>query len=202
MYVNVLYYRKLPIHLLDAIFYAERGCMSVGFRESNRAVGILEQLKTVINEGYKHRAMQRNPHIVLLNPEFYHKHLKPIIAQWAILWLESQALTGLSDDQILEYILEEDRMSFLTNKPELTNLVNSRLSPKHKKMLNLCRDWLKSYLPHVMQKIDRVSFGLLSKADYERAIAQGTLYIYHVLYFLMCERKRSNQMYLIYVTPT
>jgi len=38
-------------------------------------------------------------------------------------------------------------------------------------MLNLCRDWLKSYLPHVLQKIDRVSFGLLNKADFDRAMA-------------------------------
>eukprot|EP01087_Luapelamoeba_hula_P004848 TRINITY_DN1482_c0_g1_i1.p1 TRINITY_DN1482_c0_g1~~TRINITY_DN1482_c0_g1_i1.p1 ORF type:complete len:4317 (-),score=602.49 TRINITY_DN1482_c0_g1_i1:51-13001(-) len=162
---------KLPIHLLDAIFYAERGTMSVGFRESNRAVAILEKLKVTINTGYQHRAMQRNPHIVLLNPSFYHKHLKPLIAEWAVLWLETQNLTGLTDSEIKDYIMEESRTGFATRKPELAAKVNAHLSPKHKKMLNLCRDWLKSYLPHVLQKIDRVSFGLLSKSDYERAIA-------------------------------
>jgi len=35
----------------------------------------------------------------------------------------------------------------------------------------LCRDWLRSFLPHCLQKIDRVTFGLLSKEDYERAVA-------------------------------
>ena len=59
----------------------------------------------------------------------------------------------------------------MTKRPELVELVNNTLSPKHKKMLNLCRDWLKSYLPHVLQKIDRVSFGLLNKADFDRAMA-------------------------------
>jgi len=162
---------KLPIHLLDAVFYAERGSMSVGFKESNRAVAVLEKIRAIINEGYKQRAMQRNPHIVLLNPDFYHKHLKPVMAEWAILWLESQSLAGLNDQQIADYILEEDRASFVVRRPDLVELVNNTLSPKHKKMLNLCRDWLKSYLPHVLQKIDRVSFGLLSKADYDRAIA-------------------------------
>ncbi|CAM9096575.1 unnamed protein product, partial [Heterosigma akashiwo] len=37
-------------------------------------------------------------------------------------------------------------------------------------MLNLAHDWLRSYLPHVLQKIDRVSFGIFNKGDYDRAI--------------------------------
>ena len=34
-------------------------------------------------------------------------------------------------------------------------------------MLNLGHDWLSSILPHVLGKIDRISFGLLSKRDLE-----------------------------------
>jgi len=37
-------------------------------------------------------------------------------------------------------------------------------------MLNLARDYLQSYLPHILQKIDRVSFGMLSKEDIKRAM--------------------------------
>ncbi|CAM9444296.1 unnamed protein product, partial [Hapterophycus canaliculatus] len=37
-------------------------------------------------------------------------------------------------------------------------------------MLNLTHDWLRSFLPHVLTKIDRVSFGLLTPADLERAL--------------------------------
>lgn len=141
---------KLPIHLLDAIFYADGGSLSVGFKESNRAIDVLDKLKDVVTEGYKQRALQRNPHIVLLNPDFYHKYMKPIIAQWALLWLESQNLTGLSDEQIVKYILEEDRSNY---EQALVDYVNTNLSPKNKKMLNLTRDWLKSFLPHVLQKV-------------------------------------------------
>lgn len=36
---------KLPIHLIDAVFYAERERMSVGFRESHRAVETLAKLR-------------------------------------------------------------------------------------------------------------------------------------------------------------
>jgi len=82
------------------------------------------------------------------------------------LWLESQNLVGLSDKEIETYILH----GALTNK-ELEHAVNTKLSDKHKKMLNLCSDWLRSFLPHVLQKIDRVSFGILTKAEYDRAVA-------------------------------
>lgn len=35
-------------------------------------------------------------------------------------------------------------------------------------MLNLSKDWLNTFLPHVIAKIDRVSFGLLSDDDFAR----------------------------------
>lgn len=38
-------------------------------------------------------------------------------------------------------------------------------------MINLCHDWLHSYFPHTLSKINRVSFGLLSPTDLERARA-------------------------------
>jgi len=98
---------KLPIHLVDAVFYAERDRMAVGFRESHRALDTLAKLKIVIQEGYKRKVLQRNPHIVLLDPDFYHDHMKPIMAEWTLLWIESQNLSGISPAQILEYILAE-----------------------------------------------------------------------------------------------
>jgi hypothetical protein len=40
----------------------------------------------------------------------------------------------------------------------------------HKKLLNLCYDWLLTFLPHVLAKVNRVSYGLLSTADCAAAI--------------------------------
>jgi hypothetical protein len=34
--------------------------------------------------------------IVLLNPEFYHLEMKPVVAEWTHLWLESQHVSGNS----------------------------------------------------------------------------------------------------------
>jgi hypothetical protein len=41
---------------------------------------------------------------------------------------------------------------------------------KYFKMLNMCHDWLKSFFPHVLTKIDRVTFGIMTEADKERAM--------------------------------
>ncbi len=43
-------------------------------------------------------------------------------------------------------------------------------NPTQKKLLNLCYDWLLTFLPHVLAKINRVSYGLLSSADCAAAI--------------------------------
>lgn len=40
-------------------------------------------------------------------------------------------------------------------------------APLHKKLLNLCHDMLRTFLPHVFAKINRVSYGLLSSEDCE-----------------------------------
>ena len=53
--------------------------------------------------------------------------------------------------------------------PEILKTVKHALTGDYIKMLNLCHDWLKSFLPHVLAKINRVSFGLLSAEDLEKA---------------------------------
>jgi hypothetical protein len=159
---------QMPIHILDAIFYVESSRLTVGFKQSSRAKEILESLRVVITNGYEIRALQRNPHIVLLNLEWYHSTLKPVIADWLYMWIETQHLGTISEQLVKQYILQDGHDGY---DAQLGQLIESSLSMEHKKMLNLARDWLKSYLPHVLQKVDRVSFGLLNKDDYDRAIA-------------------------------
>ena len=43
-----------------------------------------------------------------------------------------------------------------------------RLTLKSMQLLNIGSEWLRTYLPHTLQKIDRVSFGLLSQEEYNR----------------------------------
>ena len=65
----------LPIHLLDAIYYCDLQRMSVSFRSSKRANSILRRVASVMQAGYSVRALQKNPHCILLNTDWYHRYV-------------------------------------------------------------------------------------------------------------------------------
>ena len=198
------------IHALDAVFTWEGAGMSVDFKESSRARAILDELRAVVAKGLEPetKALQRSPHLVLLNTEWYHAHMKPVMAQWMQLWLESQHVAGLSSQQVFDYItadwslLRMDEGGNVTKATEGDPLTDKafelyqlslesraeggaddgdgagggagesrRLNTKALKLLNIAGDWLRTYLPHTLQKIDRVSFGLLSTDEYKRLTA-------------------------------
>ena len=46
----------------------------------------------------------------------------------------------------------------------------SRVMPEHQKLLNLAHDWLHTFLPHCLKKINRVSFGLLTEKECRQAL--------------------------------
>jgi hypothetical protein len=160
---------EIPYHLLDAFFYASTGRMSVPFEDSKAARAVLDRLKVVIDTGCSKRALQRIPHLVLLNRGFYSTQLKPLLAEWLLVWLAAQRLPGLRDEQALQYMTGQIA-------PESIDLENANVSDDYLKMLNLSKDWLNSFLPFVLEKIDRVTFGLLTPADLARALALGTCY--------------------------
>ena len=189
----------LPIHLCDALFATgEGGCSTTITPRAAIAAGfepqqLLHELGQVIEDGYACHALQRTPHLVLLDVEYYRSSLQPLLAKWALLWLHDNfvGVCACSNSQLLAYMaagpegLEEMRTDvslshllssphafcfFLTlvlyNGPCLCLLkVESGLLPESKKLLNLSRDWVRSFLPHVFSKINRVSFGILNELD-------------------------------------
>jgi hypothetical protein len=66
----------------------------------------LKQISDVIQKGFAERNLQRLPHIILLNPDFYHKELKPIMAEWTYFWLQKQHLHGIDHGEAVRYLLE------------------------------------------------------------------------------------------------
>ena len=95
----------LPIHLLDAVFAAVSGTPT-SFEQRGMAIDILQRLKVVFDEGFKKKALQRLPHVTLLNTQFYHDHVKPILAEWTFLWLQKQHLHGIDFDEAKNYMLK------------------------------------------------------------------------------------------------
>jgi hypothetical protein len=59
----------------------------------------------LFEEGFSKRYMQRNPHVVLLNGEFYHSHIKHVVAQWVVLHLRSRRISALlPTDRAVQYL--------------------------------------------------------------------------------------------------
>ena len=55
---------------------------------------VLQRLKEAISTGLASNLMQRVPHLVLLSDAFYNQTLRPILADWLLLWLRKQARRG------------------------------------------------------------------------------------------------------------
>jgi hypothetical protein len=94
--------------------------------------------------------------------------MKPILIRWLILWLRARKLPNLTDDEIIEFLNRGNGASLT-----IISKLKTNLSDDHVKMLNLGHDWVQSYLPFVLQKINRVSFGLLKPEDVKQLEDDG-----------------------------
>eukprot|EP01104_Vermistella_antarctica_P011016 TRINITY_DN300_c2_g7_i1.p1 TRINITY_DN300_c2_g7~~TRINITY_DN300_c2_g7_i1.p1 ORF type:complete len:1708 (+),score=390.70 TRINITY_DN300_c2_g7_i1:360-5126(+) len=161
----------LPIHLIDAVFYVQerqQGLRDAACSEASgntpAALAILDRLYEAVSEGYRHHALQKQPHLVLLDTAFYHSTLKPVFAEWALEWMMPRLIghVDATAATMLKYLMGVD-------VEECREEIESGLSSESKKLLNLAADWIRSLLPHVLSKINRVSFGLLTPEDLARA---------------------------------
>lgn len=94
--------------------------------------------------------------------------MKPILIRWLILWLRARKLPNLTDDEIIEFLNRGN-----SSNSAITSKLRTQLGDDHVKMLNLGHDWVQSYLPFVLQKVNRVSFGLLRPEDIAQLEAEG-----------------------------
>jgi hypothetical protein len=94
--------------------------------------------------------------------------MKPVLTRWLLIWLRAKKLPNLSDAEIIEFLTVGINAS-----ASITSKLKSVLGDDHVKMLNLGYDWLQSYLPFVLQKVNRVHFGLLLPADIAQLEADG-----------------------------
>jgi hypothetical protein len=44
--------------------------------------------------------------VTLLNYEFYNERMKPVMAEWAYLWLQKHHLHGIDRHEAVQYLLE------------------------------------------------------------------------------------------------
>lgn len=177
-----------PYHILDAFYYCahlmsaketsnnrsdsdslRNTAISVDeFADSREARDKLELLRAAVEHGVALKLIQTAPHIVLLSRSFYAAELKGPLAQWTLLYLRNAGLRGVDDGHVLAYLeLGPDRVD-----ANVRTAVQKAVDDEGVKMLNLCSDWLRSLLPFVLGKINRVSFGLLNPDDLRRTLAR------------------------------
>ena len=89
---------------------------------------------------------------MLLNVDYYHQDLKPVLARWALLWLAKEGL-------VVDPTTEPQLLAYLQGSRTAPNQVESG---RDFQLLNLCSDWLCCFMPHCLQKIDRCVWGFIT----------------------------------------
>ena len=152
---------KLPFFLLDAIFAtALRRPAAEEAKGSNDAAAILQKVAAAVRDAVKNKGVQSTPHVVLLDRQWYGDTLMPLLAEWAELWLRVHgAARGIADHHMHAYLCRTKGAA------DAARVIEKEAEDESLKMINLARDWLTALLPHVLSKINRVSYGLLSAKD-------------------------------------
>ncbi|KAG1698490.1 hypothetical protein DVH05_015030 [Phytophthora capsici] len=156
---------ELPIFLIDAVLASPD--------TSKDPSGMIPRLHAVLDEGYAAHTLQRFPHLVLLDMDFYETRMLPLLSEIAIEWLLKLFRMGKMEVPVgrIKYYLECPRTELHTDDSLRADVENG-LSDFSIKLLNLARDWLRTILPHVLSKINRVSYGLL-RGEHQAAAASG-----------------------------
>ena len=182
----------LPMHLIDALFYAQCGRLAMeGVQRTAKVDALLLQINEAIEDGARDQHLQLRPHLIVLDRDYYHDHMKPLLASWLLLYLEplsilkpltgdataeeskTEAGPGTGDaGEHCDNLPPEARSAMLgfllgaTADEASSQWVATRCegSPAMK-LMNLARDWLNTFLPHVLGKVNRVSYGVLNDED-------------------------------------
>eukprot|EP01047_Picozoa_sp_COSAG01_P053819 COSAG01_NODE_5810_length_4020_cov_2.216526_2_plen_1030_part_00 len=157
---------NIPFVMMDAVFYYTECRTTTGFTDSREAADLLEELRKVIDEGCANKDMQKIPHLLVLNRKFYDKRIMPLLAQWMLLWLRHKRVKDVSDETAVLYLTKGPNAG-----SEVVSEVLDNLSDEHVKMLNLTHDWLTSFAPFVMAKVNRVGYGLLTVEQVDAAMS-------------------------------
>ena len=141
-------------------------------KDSTKILGIIHALVDAIAKGYATNALLRVPHFVLMNKHFYKTALLPHLVLLTISWLEQQHfdISILGGVDLADALVDK---TLLVATEIVANMDQETQHAERKrdfKLLNLCHDWLTSLFPHVFGKIDRVTFGIMSRADKEKAM--------------------------------
>ena len=164
---------QLAIHLIDALFYQQTRYLSLSaLHDVPEAGHVLGEVHAAIERGKAQHMMQASPHLLLLNDAFYHTDVKPLLARWCVLFLRAKGIgagTHLPTAGLVAYLC-----SGWSSDPVLSASIKAAINSHQMQLLNLSHDWLNNFLPHVLHKVDRVSYGLLTADDLRSFSSTGS----------------------------
>ena len=137
-----------------------------------------KELVDALIQGLKEKSFQKTPHLVLLDHVFYGKKVKHIIARKCLTWMKAhhvfEGLTNVPTQDEMEEYVQKGNGSSRQIQTRVGNLQGQNNHGDHAdagshavQTLNLAYDWVGSFIPHSMSKVNRVSFGLLQAEDEE-----------------------------------
>jgi hypothetical protein len=182
---------EVAFHILDSLFFRSTGRVTTSdFHPEKGSLESLDKISSSMESGEMKSFIQRLPHPILLQKDFYVEEMRHFIARWGIVWLEKQKeytqgkeamgergvkvfSNGTADFEIHGPFAHpsgviEDYLTQLVIPHSLQQIINSYFSPLAIQFLNLVRDWVVSFLPYCLTKINRVSYGILQDADLSR----------------------------------
>ncbi|CAE7259970.1 unnamed protein product [Symbiodinium microadriaticum] len=183
---------KLPFHVLDALFVASALAevpdseptaeqvgkhMAVPFADRQEAATSLLELAAELKVGCEARHVRLCPHLVLHSQSFCESHLLPRLSNWTALFLESHnGALGLTPQELRRVLRQPRDMDAIVaqqlRRPGscrnvlfetvLASALRLRENGPAVQLFNLAVRWLHSFLPFLLKKVHRVSYGLLS----------------------------------------
>lgn len=166
---------RLPIWLFDALYFGTTLRVSVDISPVlDPAVQVLDRIRAAVDDGASQGCLVVSPQVVLLQPAFYHAVLLPLLADWMVLFLRTNAAVASDFERIASTGSDSTAgiTSFISGAVPIGSTAAESLAtsctPGTRKYLNLARHWLTELAPHCLQKVNRVSFGLLTDVDCAR----------------------------------
>jgi ankyrin repeat protein/thiol-disulfide isomerase/thioredoxin len=134
---------------------------------SNRHFDVIERMRKALHSGAEKGSMQRRPHWVLVNSDFYSKELLELFVKLSLLYCDASGIDTATHLWVVEY-LKSPKVDPEKMKAQVEGFY--RCSEQDRVRLNMIRVWLHLVLAHILQKVDRVSFGLMNEQDCKRAL--------------------------------
>ena len=162
---------ELPMHLIDTVLKASDAIRYTTSQEASEPLStsdlLVKKLQDALISGFRSQRLQSVPHLVLLDASFYEEEIRGLLVQRAISWMKAhhvfEDVDVVPDSDTLEaYVLRGN----LASKSDVLSKIHG-LPGNVIQILNLAKDCTGSFLPHILAKIDRVSFGLLQPEDLE-----------------------------------